>query len=328
VGDSYQVSDGVHHTLAEHWNGSSWALLPTVDPGTDQQLNGVAAISPTNVWAVGFTNSSGWFANRTLVEHWNGTAWRRVASPNPTSGEDELWGAWATSASNVWAVGQASGQTLIEHWNGSSWSVSATPNASSYDNLHRVAGSSATDVWAVGIAYQDSNSSVTPLVLHWNGSRWSQVPAPAVFEFSYLTGVWATSSADAWIVGQWNGPPPDYAPHPLVLHWNGTGWSSITSPASSTLVPNLWGVAARSSADAWMVGDSTSSSSSMYSTLIEHWNGTSWTTVSSPNRITTGPQPINALDAVTILPGGLAWATGSYQSGNTSGTLVLRNPAG
>lgn len=327
VGDSYQPSNGVNHTLAEHWNGKAWSRLATVDPGTDQQLNGVAVISPRNVWAVGFTNSSGWWANRTLVEHWNGSTWRRISSPSPTSGEDELWGVWASSATDVWAAGGASGQTLIEHWNGLSWEVIPTPNASSYDYLHRIAGSSATDVWAVGSAYQNNSSKVTPLVLHWNGSHWSRVTAPALFRSSYVTGVWSTSTGDAWIVGTWYGAPPTYTTHPLVLHWNGTTWSAVPSPASSTFVPDLWGVAARSSTDAWIVGGSTAPNSGMYRTLIEHWNGTSWTTVASPDRITTGSQPLNALDAVTILPGGLAWATGSYQSGNASGTLVLGNPS-
>ena len=39
-------------------------------------LNGVAATSARNVWAVGGTNGG-----KTLIVHWNGSAWRRVPSP-------------------------------------------------------------------------------------------------------------------------------------------------------------------------------------------------------------------------------------------------------
>ena len=49
----------------------------------------------------------------TLIEHWNGTAWTQVPSPNP-SGDNVLDGVAATSASNAWAVGfySPSGPTL------------------------------------------------------------------------------------------------------------------------------------------------------------------------------------------------------------------------
>src|SRR5205085_7362535 len=43
-------------TLIEHWNGSTWKVQPSPNPGTSEQssnLIGVAATSPTNAWAVG-----------------------------------------------------------------------------------------------------------------------------------------------------------------------------------------------------------------------------------------------------------------------------------
>lgn len=58
----------------------------------------------------------------------------------------------AHSATDVWAVGYASGTTLIEHWNGTRWSLVSSPNPAGYDRLSGVAvvpGS--TQVWAEGI---------------------------------------------------------------------------------------------------------------------------------------------------------------------------------
>lgn len=64
----------------------------------------------------------------TLILHWNGTAWARVATPSPGTRFNVLNGVSAVSARNAWAVGfyrnQAAGALpLILHWNGTAWSV-------------------------------------------------------------------------------------------------------------------------------------------------------------------------------------------------------------
>src|SRR5215470_16715491 len=76
-------------------------------------LNDVVAISPTNAWAVG--HYGGLFHPKTLVEHWNGTAWHRI-SVSPSAGW--LNGVAATSARDVWAVGLTHSRALILHFNG------------------------------------------------------------------------------------------------------------------------------------------------------------------------------------------------------------------
>jgi len=81
----------------------------------------VAATSASDAWAVGTAGS-----NRTLIERWNGTAWKRVPSPSPDA-TDRLSAVAATSARNAWAVGDTSkinhgsSETLILRWNGTSW---------------------------------------------------------------------------------------------------------------------------------------------------------------------------------------------------------------
>src|SRR5581483_8436842 len=119
-------------TLVEHWNGSAWKQAATPSPGTahDNFLSGVTVVSASNVWAVGYYDNG--TVRRSLVEHWNGSTWKVVASPNPggASASVTLVGVAAVSASNIWAVGSGTGQTLIEHWNGSTWQrvASPTPN--------------------------------------------------------------------------------------------------------------------------------------------------------------------------------------------------------
>src|SRR5947209_4778701 len=73
----------------------TWNIVtsPNVDP-SDNVLRGVATVSASNVWAVGDSlDASG--ANplfHTLIEHWNGTSWSVVASPNVGSSENHLKG--------------------------------------------------------------------------------------------------------------------------------------------------------------------------------------------------------------------------------------------
>jgi hypothetical protein len=61
-----------------------------------------------------------------LVEHWDGTSWSQVASPDPNAHIGySLAGIAAISANDIWAAGTAG----IENWNGTSWSIiSAVPS--------------------------------------------------------------------------------------------------------------------------------------------------------------------------------------------------------
>src|SRR6266704_3335305 len=117
--------------LAEHWDGHAWSTVAVPMPAgaTGVQLDGVDEVNSGDVWAAGnMTTSAG--AERTLIEHFDGTAWAVVPSPNPRTGpgaSDELRGIGGTSAGDLWAVGEYSdGQNfnamLFAHWNGTAWS--------------------------------------------------------------------------------------------------------------------------------------------------------------------------------------------------------------
>jgi hypothetical protein len=146
-------------TLAEHWNGTAWSIVPSRNATTSNLLTGVAAVAGNDVWAVGYTVTTDGTnqPDRTLIEHWNGTAWSIVASPSPAS-NDTLSGVAARAAGDVWAVGTRLdrsgaipiGRTLTEHWNGASWSVVASPNVGANDNLLNGVSATTGDVWAVG----------------------------------------------------------------------------------------------------------------------------------------------------------------------------------
>src|SRR5579859_6854009 len=59
----------------------SWVQQTSPNVGVgDNSINGVAAISASNAWAVGY-NFIG-VNTVTLIEHWDGTSWSVVPSPN------------------------------------------------------------------------------------------------------------------------------------------------------------------------------------------------------------------------------------------------------
>ena len=151
---------------------------------TFRHLNSVAAVSASDIWAVGISSKSS-NSFQTLIEHWNGRNWSVVKSPNPAGTMNNfLNGIAVISASDIWAVGNSSNtsnssQTLIEHWNGSKWSVVKSPNqpGSVSSFLSGIAVISAGDIWAVG-GFQGSNNAEHTLIEHWNGTKWSTVPSP------------------------------------------------------------------------------------------------------------------------------------------------------
>src|SRR6516225_7341871 len=83
VGMEY-VSKGrsypIVHAIIEHYNGSTWNLVPAAQPSQIGSLNGVAALTPSNVWAVGSArNSAG--VSGSDIQHYNGTSWTEASTP-------------------------------------------------------------------------------------------------------------------------------------------------------------------------------------------------------------------------------------------------------
>lgn len=199
-------------TLVEHWNGKSWKVQPSPTPGRpgrtngrflragpQLELTGVAASSPNDAWAVGFhwTRTT----EKTLVEHWNGKAWKVQPSPNPGGFENnhQLDAVATTSSKDAWAVGYNGNVALVEHWNGKAWKVQYSPNPGppgSESELDGVSAASSKNAWAVG---DDGNNA---LIEHWDGKAWKVQPSPNLGP-AFLDGIAAGSAGDAWAVGEY-----------------------------------------------------------------------------------------------------------------------------
>jgi eukaryotic-like serine/threonine-protein kinase len=304
-------------TLILHWNGTTWTRTPSPDLGTCQTRVGVtaassiadvAAASADSAWAVGSTGC-GATSTRTVILHWNGTAWTRVPSPSPGPG-DVLLGVTTTSAGTAWAIGNTISGTgtspLILRWNGTAWTTVPSPSPAGSD-IYGVAATPAGGAWAVGCA-SCGTSATSTLILRWNGTAWTRVPSPNPAMDSSLYGVAAASADSAWAIGD---TISDNTNSPLTLRWNGTAWTTV--PVGLGPDSGLSGVAAPPAGTAWAVGGTGIGIGTSYTTVILRWNGTAWTRVPSPG-------PDVSLLNVAALSGSDAWAVG-----NAGGkTLILR----
>jgi hypothetical protein len=198
------------------------------------------------------------------------------------------------------------------------WAVVASPNASPGNNqLAAVASITASGVWAVGSA-DNAAGNAQPLAEHWDGTAWRIVPSPSgAGPEAGLLGVAAVSTSDVWAVG-------DTGSNTLIEHWNGASWTVVPSPTpAGTLFNPLSGAAIVSATDIWAVGQSQNGTTGIPQTLIEQWNGTSWSIVPSP-----APGTASLLSGASANPtSGQAWAVGNFRSASgATQTLTEFNP--
>ncbi len=246
-----------------------------------------SATSYTNdLWAIGDSAQQQNSPKHSLVEHWDGSQWRVVTSPSPGTKENILSAAAVMATNDVWAVGyfnDGQEKTLAEHWDGNRWSVSTTPNPTGFANsvLKGVAVVAPDDVWAVGLTAVNEKSPKQTLVEHWDGSQWSIVtsPSPGTKE-NILSALTINSTTDIWAVGYFN----DGQEKTLAEHWDGSRWSVSTTPNPTGFANSiLKSVQVVSAKDMWAVGDTSTTAKSPKQTLVEHWDGSQWSIVTSPS---------------------------------------------
>ncbi len=279
VGLTRGASASAFHPLVEHWTAArGWQLSgsATIAAATNAQLFGVAGSAPTDVWTVGEIGNTQ-ATMHGLFEHWNGTAWTRVNAPATEPAGSSLAAVETRTGTDAWAVGTNVDPNtlrrapLLEHWNGTAWSVAAAPALPDDAFLFGVAASSATDAWAVGELGERA------LALHWNGTAWSQVAVAPPSGESRFEAVAVTSATDVWAVGQQRSGATT-----LVEHFDGTAWSVVPSANGTATNNTLAAVTVLGAKDVWAVGFGTNLGA-FQSTLTEHWDGTAWTLVPSPN---------------------------------------------
>ncbi len=302
---------------------TGWTVETVPQTGNNTLLLGAAARTSTDAWAVGEQFAGAGQAPPPPVSyHWNGTAWSLVTTP--TLGvSSALMAVSASTATDAWAVGfsilgRREHGTLIEHWNGTAWSVnSSLVVTGSAAQLNGVVDLSPANAFAVGLGSGGS------LLEHWNGSAWSTVTIPDPdFTPGADESISASSATDVWVVGTTVNTTTGTT-SAEALHFNGTAWTVVPMAQPGTNTPTIGAVTAISATSAWAVGEDIGATSAVGgSTLIEHWNGTSWSIVPSP---TPGADP--GLTGVAARGSGDVYAVGSNLPSINGGVvqgLILR----
>jgi hypothetical protein len=324
--------NALDHPLVEHWNGIAWTHIDVPQPAGQQAvLSGVDDLSPNNAWAVG-ESFSGAGDGLTLIEHWNGTAWSIVPSPNPAVGlggdSDVLTAITGTGPDDLWAAGLENNENtmtlslLFEHWDGTMWTVAISPTPMFASQIATaITAISPDDVWAVGEQFTDGTRT---LAAHWNGTAWTIVRTPDLSSAgtpqNQLTGVSAAGPDDVWASGFANNVDKHNLDVPYVLHWNGTAWQMTTVPTTGSEGSRLNGILALSASDAWAVGQTQENNGALL-TITEQFNGSAWKIVASPDPGSLGKLPVNTLQAVGSAGSGDVLAVGTQE---IPGQLVNR----
>ena len=150
------------HSLALHWDGSTWTRVPTPDVGPIQTfLRDVVVLSPTNAWAIGW--ASGAVNGTTSVSlHWNGSSW--AIAPAPPLGT--LNSVTALSPTDIWTLGTNSGDGTPELANqrASGWTLTR-PTLPPDAALIGVGAAGPGTVIAVGYTTDPTTGDQAPLAI-------------------------------------------------------------------------------------------------------------------------------------------------------------------
>ncbi|MFI6688293.1 hypothetical protein [Streptomyces sp. NPDC050485] len=209
-------------------NGTAWSKLPAAP--ANASLDVLTATAPDDLWAIGFKGGPGgyWRAN-----HFDGTTWS--ANLNPDTQNLEIVAAKAVSRTSLWGVGDtrigdSSGfsHPTVTHWDGTHWNT--TTFSAMEGGLGALYVKAENDIWATG--HQSTSTGARgALVLHFDGTQWTEVPVPATVASASVGEIISTGPNDVWAAVAESGPGAH------IIHWDGTNWTHRNTPGAPGTYP-------------------------------------------------------------------------------------------
>lgn len=230
-----RVVNGKIVTLSERKKGSEWVQVgtPNIAKMDYNFLKDVDIVGKNDVWASGM--SSNGRRDVSFVAHFDGSGWAVEDIFDPSDILTNLSALDAHAPDDIWGVGWylneetwASHMFAI-HYDGESWEYTAIPDVESFQYLDDVVVVAPDNVWAVGGQYGWDTDRPRPLVMHYDGTEWSQVEAPTLEgRFNELSEVVAVAPDDIWAIGQWMTEDATFRSY--VQHYDGESWEIVDSP--------------------------------------------------------------------------------------------------
>jgi hypothetical protein len=311
VGTYFDTSAATNVTLAATWNGTSWSLQSTPNPGgfNFEQFNTVSCASPTfcEAWASGNAGNPG----VTLAEQWDGTSWSSQTVPS---------NATVNSVSCVSATFcEAVGPDQAFAWDGSAWSAQTIPAPADNGNLSGVSCASLKFCEAVG--EYNNNGNDVGVAVEWDGSAWSAqtTPSPSTATWTNMNAVSCASAKSCEAGGYFEVQVTSNDPKALADTWTGKAWQlqQAAAPPGATY-NSLSAVSCVSAGFCEAVGTHFNSAGNEVN-LAETWNGKSWLIQATPNPQSTSGGG-NSLSGVSCVSTDFCEALGAGAAGATTET--------
>lgn len=296
-----QVDDfAVQRPLAMRWDGKTWkAIAQPVK--TNATLESVAVGTAKNVWAVGEDRTDP-NQTKPLAMHWNGTKWQVVKPPAaPTGSFDDVviapdGSAWITGWANVGGAERAvvyryaagkwqplntgleksiNGNVLtvlsatnawlglnagLAHFDGKRWTLVSDVPVDGSQIPTAIAAVGPKNIWLVGVQYA---AGIAPLALHYNGTKWAQVPVPA--GMAQLYDVVLRNNRPIAVGERFEGSAQIAKPYVLQL----SGTKLVAAPAPTAATGTLTGIAAAKDR-IWTVGMSATAPQDPFTALAAY----------------------------------------------------------
>jgi hypothetical protein len=163
-------------SLTMHWDGNTWSVVRSPNPSPSLDVIwAMGSDEAGGVWALGQYQASDHHLHA-LVLRWNGRSWV-AAKLQGTSN----WSAQSVSGAApgpIWVVGApATSSFAIACCAETTCEMNVTPTDAER-SAWSVFAASADDAWVAGVSWGERS---TPLVEHWDGSKWSSFSFPDPF---------------------------------------------------------------------------------------------------------------------------------------------------
>ncbi len=144
------------------------------------------------------------------------------------------------------------------------------------------------------------------------GLRFGPAADRATPPSSQLFGVYCTSPANCWAVGEISSKGVE---RNQVLHWTGKHWFNVAVPnpggTRDGADNELFAIRCTSTSNCWAVGDAEKPNSADLDQAL-HWNGRKWFAATTPTPAGILSGDINFLNDVTCVSATNCWAVGDY----------------
>lgn len=165
--------------------------------------------------------------------------------------------------------------------------------------------------------YQTLNAQVGVATSACSGSpQWCVVSSPNQNAPNMLKGVVVLNQQNAWAIGVYSAANP--GGRLLAERWDGNVWQ-LSSPGDEGIYDGFGSVAARSPSDVWAVGSRYDALPFPQHTLVKHWDGSAWHSITSTDAMTASNGGSIMLGVAASSNANSVWAVGAF---NTNGNLV------